>query len=196
MFLSSLINKPIFVGATKRGVCIGVAVSLKTYAVKYLLCSANPSQNTRNAYADFSVSVSAVRTVSENGILLSRIRAVHPKNCAKIFSALPVYSENGAFYGFIRDAEIEELVILRLITDQGISLPIHGVCAVGDAVILKKIPPYPIGQRIPAPVALDIFTKNEPLVTRTALRNAIEKGSLIRLTLSLPPFTLSDTKIS
>ncbi len=195
MFLSSLLNKPIFVGTTKRGICIGVAVSLKTYAVKYLLCSANSSQYTRNVYADFSVNVSAIRTVSEDGILLTRIRAVHPKNCAKIFPTLPVYSENGAFYGFIRDAEIEKLVILRLITDQGISLPIHSVCAVGDAVILKKTPPYPIGQRIPAPVALDIFTKNEPLVTRTALRNAIEKGSLIRLTLSLAPFTLPDTKI-
>ena len=138
--------------------------------------------------ADFSVNASSVLRVDEQAILLSRIRATLPKNCVKLFQSLPIYTDNGQFCGELCDGELNDFQLLHLTSNQGLSFPVNTLSAVSDAVILKKNPPYPIGQRIPAPVALDIYAKNEPLVTRSALRFAIEKKSLIKLTLSLPPF--------
>ena len=39
MFLSQFIGKPVLVNGETRGVCLGVGLSLKSYAVKYLFCS-------------------------------------------------------------------------------------------------------------------------------------------------------------
>ena len=60
-----------------------------------------------------------------------------------------------------------------------------------DAVILRKEQAYPLGQRIPAPILPLITEKYEPVVTRAVLRNATAKRTLVKLTLSLPPFSIS-----
>lgn len=182
MLLTALINKPVVVGDNIRGVCLGVGVSLKTYAVKYLLCSSSPNRAT----VDFCVNVSAVEKIDE-AVFLRRLRPVFPKNCAQITRNLPVFSFDGAFFGKLTDLEIQNFVATRIFTEKR-AFSIALVAACSDAVILRKEQPFPLGQRVPAPFLSGFDDKTQPLVTKTFLRAAIEKRSLIKLTLSLPPF--------
>ena len=185
MNLSQLQDKNIYVGKTFRGVCRGVALSLKTQTVKYLLCASTLTQTT----TDFSVGVTAITEIGEE-IQLSRLRPSYPKSCAKISIGLPVYSFEGGFLGEVADLEIADFIATHLVTDRQDRIPLTSVFACSDAVILRKEQPYPLGQRIPAPL-LPIFTdKSEGLITKPILRSAMEKGALVKLTLSLPPFFL------
>ena len=183
MKLSNLQDKNIFTGKTLRGVCRGVAISLNSQAVKYLLCS---SASTQTA-TDFAVSSSCVTDVGQS-ISLSRLRPVYPKNCAKISIGLPVYSFEGGFIGYLSDLEIHNFVATRLFTDRGESFPTTELFACSDAVILRKNQPYPIGQRIPTSLISILTDKKEGVITKPVLRAAIAKGALIKLTLALPPF--------
>lgn len=187
MFLSDITEKNIYAGKNdaSRGVCRGVGISLKSRAVKYLLCSCSASQKIPST--DFSVNVSAVQDI-DGGIRLSKLRPVFPKNCARIFIGYPVYSYDGSFLGKVTDLELENLTATRLFTDANVVYPVSAILACADAVILRKELPYPLGQRVPAPVLPLICDKNETLVTKSVLRSAIAKGGLIRLTLALPPF--------
>jgi hypothetical protein len=54
---------------------------------------------------------------------------------------------------------------------------------------LRKEQPFPIGQRIPAPLLFD-FSSHTPIVTKPLLKEAVKQGKLIQFTLSLPPFYL------
>ena len=182
MKLSNLIGKSVYAGAKRRGVCEGVGVSLKSSAVKYLFCRATSSQT------DFCVNVSSIEEIDEE-IYLSRLRPVFPKNVVKIFLELPVYNDEGAFLGSVKDMEMDTFIALYLTTDKGERFPVSRVAACTDAILLRKKTPYPIGQRIPAPIVSDIFQNDELIVSRSCLRRAIEKGALIKLTLSLAPFT-------
>ncbi len=180
MFLSAITDKEIVSGATKKGICRGVGVSLKSHAVKYLLCASDGD-------TDFSVSASAVERVDEQ-ITLSSLRPLFPKRCARIFIGRPVYSFDGAYLGKVVDLEIREFIATNLFTDQNERYPINAVFACRDAVIIKKEQPYPLGQRVPTPI-LPLFTeKKDAVVSKQILRTAIEKGKLISLTLSLAPF--------
>ena len=85
MKLSQIHEKSVFAGKAFRGVCRGVALSLKSQAVKYLLCASSLTQTS----TDFSVGVSSVAEIGES-ILLSRLRPAYPRNCAKISIGLPV----------------------------------------------------------------------------------------------------------
>ncbi len=184
MFLTDLINKRIFSGKTAKGICCGVGVSLKTHAVKYLLC-ANALTPTKRV--DFCVSISAVENIGES-IRLSQLRPLRPQRCANLFIGSPIYSFDGSYLGKITDLELREFIATRLFSDGGEIYSINAVSACQDAVILKKEQPYPLGQRIPAPVLPLVTEKKESVVTKGVLRTAIKRGALIRLTLSLPPF--------
>ena len=183
MKLSNLIGKSVYAGSKRRGVCMGVGVSLKSGAVKYLFCSASSGRT------EFCVNVSSIEELDEE-IYLSRLRPVFPKSAAKILLDLPVYTDEGVFLGSVKDMEIDSFTALYLETDKGERFSCKYIAACTDAILLRKKPPYPIGQRIPAPVVLDIFQDNETIVSRLHLRKAIEKGALIKLTLSLAPFSL------
>lgn len=185
MKLSYLNEKSVYAGKTFRGVCRGVALSLKSQAVKYLLCASTLTQTA----TDFSVGVSAVTEIGES-ILLSRLRPAYPKNCAKITIGLPVYSFEGGYLGVVEDLEMRDFVATRLFTDRGDVFPVTSIFACSDAVILRKEPPYPLGQRIPAPLLPIVTDKSEALVTKPVLRAAIQKRALVKLTLSLPPFNM------
>ncbi|MBR2647150.1 MAG: hypothetical protein IKD47_06315 [Clostridia bacterium] len=193
MFLSDLTDKNVYAGKTLRGVCRGVGVSLKSRAVKYLLCSslthAQTAAPTPSNGTDFSIGISAVESV-EPSVVLSRLRPVFPKNCVKIFIGHPVYSVDGVFLGNVADLELHDFVATRLITDRGVSYPALAILACSDAILLRKESVFPLGQRVPAPLLSTISDKNDPLVTKVLLRDAIKKGKLIRLTLSLSPFRL------
>ena len=185
MKLSNLHEKSVYVGKTLRGVCRGVALSLKSQAVKYLLCASTLTQTS----TDFSVGVSAVTEIGES-IRLSRLRPAYPKNCAKISIGLPVYSFEGGYLGVVEDLELRNFVATRLFTDRGDVFPITSLFACSDAVILRKEQPYPLGQRIPSPILPILTDKTEALVTKPLLKTALQKGALVKLTLSLPPFNL------
>jgi hypothetical protein len=187
MLLTDLIHKTVYAGITPKGKCIGIGISLKNHSVKYLLCSSISQCFNRT---DFCVSVSAIDEV-DDGIYLSHLRPAFPKACAKIVLGLPIYRENGLFVGNLTDATIENGVVTDLITNRQESISLSCLSAVCDAILLRKPRPYPIGQRIPAHAVSTFFDKNEDVVNKTNLRTAIKKGSLIKLTLSLPPFSFN-----
>lgn len=189
MLLSDLIGKPVVVAATARGVCLGVGISLKNYAVKYLLCSSAPNRDK----VDFCVNVSAVEKIGD-ALFLHRLRPVFPKNCAQITKNLPVFSYDGSFLGSLLDLEIQNFTTTRLITSKKV-FPITALAACSDAVILRKEQPFPLGQRVPAPLVSSFSDKKEQLVTKPLLRAAIEKRALVKLTLSLPPFNVLFTPV-
>lgn len=191
MLLSQLTGKTVYFNGASRGVCLGVGLSPKTFAIKYLFCADGRSQ------ADFALPISSLQSVSEHVLVLSKFRAALPKACARLFLGLPVYSQTGNFLGKLQDVRFEDQIATRLFTDRNAAYAFAAVGAISDALILRKLPPYPIGQRIPAP----LFSEKQSVVTRSVLRGAIEKNSLVRLTLSLPPFgvtpnTLPPTSIS
>lgn len=190
MKLSQLNEKNIYAGKAFRGVCRGVALSLKSQSVKYLLCASSSTQSN----TDFSVGVSSIHAI-EDSIILSRLRPAYPKNCAKITIGLPIYSFEGGFLGVVEDLEMRDYIATRLYSDRGEIFPITSVFACSDAVILRKEPPYPLGQRIPAPLLPIVSEKSEGLVTKPILRAAIQKRALVKLTLSLPPFQLEELPI-
>ena len=186
MFLSDYLNKTLLVANQPRGVCLGVGFSLKSQAVKYLLCASAPQKK-----PEFAVSISAVKNVTEH-VVLHRLRTVLPTGCARITIGTPVYAHDGGYLGNIIDAEIQNGVLLRLFTDRNEQFPATQIIACNDAVILRKSQPFPLGQRVPAPVIYQISDKTDGLVTRPLLRAAMAKGALIKLTLSLPPFSIVD----
>ena len=186
MKLSDLYAKNIYVGKTLRGACRGVALSLKSYAVKYLLCASASTQSS----ADFAVNISAVQEIKES-ISLHRLRPVYPKSCAKLSLGAPVYSFEGGYLGELEDLEMRDFIATRLFTSQGEVYPITAVYACSDAIILRKEQPFPIGQRIPAPILPLFSNKTEAVVTKPILRAAMQKRALIKLTLALPPFNLT-----
>ncbi|MBE7080212.1 MAG: hypothetical protein E7371_03135 [Clostridiales bacterium] len=185
MKLSQLSEKNIYANKTLKGVCRGVAISLKSHAVRYLLCASTPTQSV----SDYAVGIGAVAEIQDT-ITLSRLRPACPKGCAKIAIGLPVYSFEGGYLGTVTDLDIRDFVATKLYTDRGESFPILSVFACSDAVILRKEQPFPLGQRIPTPLLPTLTQKNDGVVTKPILRTAISKGVLIRLTLSLPPFQL------
>ena len=188
MKLSDLCEKSIYTNKAFQGICRGVGLSLKSHAVRYLLCASTPTQ----MGTDFSVGVNSVTEVNER-ILLSRLRPASPKGCAKIAIGLPVYSFEGGFLGTVTDLDICDFTATTLYTDRGDSFPITSIFACSDAVILRKDQPYPLGQRIPAPLLSLVTDKSDGVVTKPILRTAIEKGSLVKLTLALPPFSFDPT---
>ena len=192
MFLNDLTQKNICVGDSVRGICKGVGVSLKTYNVKYLLCASSAFE----AAHDFAVNISAVTNIGDT-IQLSKLRSSFPKNCARIFPDIPVYSYDGGFLGKLQNIELENLTAISLTTHNGFVFPFSSVTACLDAVILKKEQPFPIGQRIPAPFVSKFSTQKNiqnTIVTKPLLRKAVEQGTLIKLTLSLSPFSLEVEK--
>ena len=185
MLLSHITDKHVIVGNTAQGVCRGVGVSLKSHAVKYLLCASTPTQSA----PDFAVGVTSISKM-DDAVWLTRLRAVYPKSCAKIFLGAPVYSFEGGYLGKVSDLEMSDFIATALFTDRKERFPVTAIYACSDAVILKKEQPYPLGQRIPAPFLSIANDKTNGVVTKPILRTAIERRALISLTLSLPPFAM------
>ena len=191
MKLSDLCEKSIYTNKTFQGVCKGVGLSLKSHAVRYLLCASSPTQKN----TDFSVGVNAVTEVNER-ISLSRLRPASPKGCAKVAIGVPVYSFEGGFLGKVADLDLFDFTATTLYTDRGETFPVTSIFACSDAVILRKEQPFPLGQRIPAPLLSHVTHKTAGVVTKQILRTAIERGTLVKLTLSLPPFRFTGAQPS
>ena len=143
MLLSEIVGKNVYSGKAVRGICRGVCLSLKSRAVKYLLCSREPAQND---YTEFSVGVNCIDTVAEN-VFLKRLRPAVPKNCVRFFTGRPIYSEEGLYLGITADLVMEEFTATKLIADTGKTYSAAAIAALGDAVILRKEPVFPLGAR-------------------------------------------------
>lgn len=178
MLLRQVIGKELFVKDAFRGVCVGVGVSKKNNAVKYLLCSS--STMTIQPRVDFIVNFSAINEIFSGGLHLSSLRPVYPKNAFFIFPSLPVYTHDGVNVGVLEDGIIKD-GILKKITVNDKKIAFSNVSACADAVILKAPKPYPLG--IPMP-------DGNGQVTKLILKNAVKNGNLISFTLSLAPFCL------
>ena len=91
---------------------------------------------------------------------------------------MPVYTENGVFLGNLSNVKFDDYTA-KSIQINDVWITFSRVIAVGDAVIVSKAQPYPIGQ-----------PTKENFVTKQTLKRAVKEQSLIRLTLSLPPFSM------
>ena len=183
MQLYSLVNKPVFVGTKQRGICVALGVSLKTAAIKYLYVQ--PENDVNRAFA---VSYSALSFVGET-LSLKSLRPVFPNACARLSPNAPIYTQNGEFLGALYDIEITENGAVRtLISNKNLRFPFSAVFSCRDAILLRKKQPYPLGQRVPAPALSLISPLESEVVSKRILRHAIQKGNLIKFTLSLLPF--------
>jgi hypothetical protein len=193
MQLSELTGKTLRVGKAVRGVCVGVGISLKSRTAKYLLCSSQqPQQENISGNGDFAVSIASVEDITDEEISLPRLRSVFPKNCAKLFIGKPIFSEEGVYLGKIEDVHLQNMIVTQLTTNKNATYSALSLAACSDVVILRKELPFPIGQRIPAPLISAFLDKNDVVVTKAILREAAQNGNLVRLTLSLPPFQMND----
>ncbi len=177
MLLSMLIDKTLILDKAPRGMSVAVGISPKNKTLKYLFCASKNAQQ-----ADFVLPISAVSQTNENALFLSRMRPILPKSYHKLTLNLPVYTDDGVFLGRILNIKFLDNVASALQTNDGIWYPFSRVIAIADAVLLKKAPPYPIGQPIP---------KRENFVTKQELKRAVKEERLIKLTLSLPPFSVT-----
>ncbi len=183
LLLSDIVGKNVYSGKALRGVCRGVCLALKSRTVKYLLCSRETAQN--NDYTEFSVSVGCIGAI-EDAIVLRRMRTAIPRNCVRFFMGRPIYSEEGAYLGIVSDLALESFVATRVIADTGRSYPASAVAAVGDAVLLRRAPLFPLGRLVPEGICLPDAPAGT-IVTRSVLKSAVSSGKLIRLTSSLLP---------
>lgn len=196
MQLSELTEKNIHSGKAKRGVCTGIVISLKSRAVKHLLCATSPQENPKNTSSfhaensDFAVGIQAVESVSNDEIHLSRLRMTMPKNQGKLFIGKPIYSDEGVFLGNLADVHLQNFIVTEIKTDKNTYHSALTIAACSDALILRKEQPFPIGQRVHAPSIFPFLTENDVVTTRQILLKAAQNGSLIHLTLSLSPFAL------
>lgn len=189
MLLSQLIGKHVYCGSCRRGIVLGVGVNVKNGAVKYLLCAKDEKLSLKSKQTDFAIALTTVLSIGTD-IVLSKLRTLYPKACAKLFLHSPAYTNNGVYLGMVEDGEMEYFTMQNLLLDDNTVYPFTAVTAISDALIFKKVPPYPIGQRIPAPTLAQIGMQNVTSVSRALLKKSIEKGQLISLTLSLEPFRL------
>ena len=180
MLFSQFVSKILYLDGDMRGTCLGVGVSKKNFAIKYLLCSHGD-----NARPDFALPISALHSIGIHALTLSRIRPAIPKNVFKILPHKPVYSQDGVYLGVLQDVEFKNGVATKLIVKPDLQISFSCVQAVADAILLRKSLNYPLGQRIPS--------NNQTLVTKTLLKRAIEQKGLIHLTLSLQPFSMPNT---
>ena len=188
MLLSQLFFKTITTDETTRGKVVGIGFSLKSGKIKHLLCSTQSQPQIDLPRTDFAVNTSAITAVADK-ISLSRIRPIIPKTKTALFPHLPVYSQNGIFLGNLSDGKIKDFVLVQLCTDKNYAFPTSSIAVCHDAIFLRKEKPYPLGQRIPSPM-LSQLQGEKTSVTKPLLQRALRQGTLVKLTLSLPPFAL------
>ena len=188
MFLSQLFSKKIFTGETERGNVVGVGFSLKNCAIKHLICSTQTPCKNQPPQTNFAVNVSSISAVADK-ICLTRIRPIIPKTQTALFPHLPVYSHDGIFLGNLTDGKIKDFVLVQLYTDKNYAFPPSSIAVCHDAIFLRKEKPYPLGQRIPSPILSQLLGEKTS-VTKPLLQRALRQGTLVKLTLSLPPFAL------
>lgn len=182
MLLSELTGKTVYSSDKAKGTCRGVALSLKSKAIRYLVCANDAVGG--NA-AQFFIPVGNVEAITESRIVLKRMRtAAPPKNCVCFYSGIPVYFESGAYLGKTTDLEIKNFIATNLSADTGKRYKATCITGVRDAVVLKKAPAFPLGE--PIPHAFSAIYKGQT-VTKSLLKHASKRRELIALTRAVLP---------
>lgn len=181
MFLSEMVGKRIYSAGKIRGICRGVGVTVKSRSVKYLLCA--DTENERELF----LPIGSVEQISNDGIRLKSFRPAAPRSVARFFCGRPVYADTGEYLGITADLEMVNFYAVSLVTDAGKVYSALSIAALSDAVILKKRPAFPLGERIPDGYG-EKTAQKDPVVTKSTLKKAIDDGALISFTLSLPLF--------
>lgn len=184
MFLSDFIGKSVYADGKYHGVCDGIFLSLKTCALRYLSCHSPAPVNT-----SFCVPYTQVDYVTDT-VRLKKFTVGVPIGCGRFLLGSPVYDENGVFLGNASDMLTDGKSAIAVLLDNGKRIPASVLSSFHDAVILRKVPPYPLSQPVPAPSFSYLDDKDKtPFVTKKTLRNAAKQGNLIKFTLSLSPFS-------
>lgn len=176
MYLNELVGKPVFTDKRNYGVLRGVGVSKKKKTVEYLFIS---TVSNDSVFTEVAVPVKQIESISDGGIQLTKIRTAYPKGVLRFFIGRPIYSPTGKYVGITKDLVLDGFFVESLLTDSGQKIPFSLLSAFGDAVLLKKKSVYPLGERL---------REKDGFVTKSVLKNAIQKGVLIKLTTSLSPF--------
>lgn len=183
MLLSQILSKSIELRDKTCATAIAIGVSSKNFTIKYIFCG-----NIENTAPQFVLNYSALQTITPISLRFAPTRPVIPKSCFILVLQKSVYSQKGEFIGFLENANIENGVLTQLFIDKNVYSPSE-IFAVSDVIILKKSSPFPLGQRIPAPHEYPFCTEKDTLVNKRILRGALENGKIIKLTLSLSPFS-------
>ena len=113
MLLSQIFLKTISTGDTARGSVVGVVFSLKTGAIKHLLCSTRTPFQNHLPRSDFAVNISSISAIADK-ISLARLRPIIPKTQTALFPNLPIYSQNGVFLGNLTDGKINNFILTQI----------------------------------------------------------------------------------
>ena len=182
MLLSTFIGKQLSLHEKLKGVCVGLSLASKSKKIKGFLCKEDG--------LTFLLPFTNVDYVTDK-IRLKKFTPL-PAPKSEVFTPfLPVYDENGVLLGRAVDLIIQKQTAAYLLLDDGKRIPAPHILCVGDAVILKKAPAYPLSCPIPItsfPLLEKGFDK-DCFVTKKALLSAAKKGNLIKFTLSLAPFS-------
>lgn len=186
--LSQLLKKPV---VCRDGALLplgGVTFSLSSGSIRHLIVRLSVGgQEASEVYFSFpDAKISAWR------ISPASQRPRSPKGTLRLVLDKPVYSESGEYYGKLTDALVKYGKISLLYAD-GKPFSFRRLLAAGDAVILQKTQPYPLGERVPE----DIYPKSlgetrvrfQGQVTRSTLQYFVRSGGLIRLTTALSLFS-------
>lgn len=192
MLLSQMLYKNIEIRSMPNAIAIAVGISPKNFTVKYVFFGDTSNRNflKNSTETKFALNFSALQTITPVSLQFSSLRPVLPKAYFTLSLQKPVYSQKGEFLGSLQDATIENGILTNISTEQKHYNPIE-IFSISDAIIIKKSAPFPLGQRIPAPNEYPFCTEKDTLVSKSILRRAIKNGKLIRLTLSLSPFSNS-----
>ena len=157
----------------KRGVCLGVYVSKKTGAIRYITCLIDDEKSV-------DIPVGQIERFNENNgeIYLKNLRTAIPNQCVRITPFLPVYSVEGKYLGRLDGILANGFTVTKLIVGKT-KYPVASLESSLDVAILKGIA-YPLGE----------WSEKEKInVSRKLLKEKIGQGKLIEFTLSLPPFS-------
>ena len=176
-----LIGQNVFVNNEIKATVLGVYLAKKYPAVKQLHCKLLSGE-------EFCLSLNGA-TVDDTGVHVQKLRACLPCDYVKLTRGVPIYDEKGVLQGVLSNVEVKNGVPVSFIGQNGIRYPYSMLKSAADALILKKKPTFPLGEPIHS------YTKDKnayPFVSKKTLTNAIKKGELVKLTLSLSPFELYD----
>ena len=174
MFLSSLLGKHIQTDKKLLGVCVGVGVTPKTRRTIALIAR---QSDEKNALFPFSNLV----LITDYSVKLTSARTLLGGKLCKLQTGLGAYSEKGEYLGNVEDAVLENGVLTKMLVGKKWCAA-NAVKAIGDVIILKKAPAFPLGLTAPEEFS-------GAVVTKTLLLKSIQKGELIRLTTALLPAT-------
>ncbi len=170
MKYSEIYQKTIICNGKILGICVGLFE--KNNIAKYVICKQSKEVT---CFLYFS----QIEEITMDGIIIKKSRKGFPTNCNMLEKNKSVYYVNGEYIGKTTDYEFVGDKLVYIYLDNGRKITTNLIYAFSDAVILLTDGKYPVG----------IYRKeNNEFINKRVLKDAMKKGELIELTLSLSPF--------